>query len=242
MENNNISEKYAVYINGGGDAKDVLSVVVDSSDEAKKELEKLKQGSACVKIKKSKVENFGGANERVIESSEVECWKKENDSADKLSAFQKTSETTPVAAVGGDVGKIEPIANSIGNVAPAVNIPVKESALQKNLNSFFEFYSNDGDFLGLKYGFFIAPEKKEEPVSNTESDAAGLTQNPPSQNQMPVATENVLVDGEKKIEGNITAEMKKLTDEIADLKTKINELVEGKKEEVDDEKGDDGKD
>jgi hypothetical protein len=214
---NNISEKYAVYT-VGSDGKSVLSVVVDSHDEAKRELEKLKSGTACVKINKSKVENFGKDGEKVVESIEVECWKKEDEVAgDKLSSFQKAPETAPVAPASTDAsGNL-----GAGGTAPLSAEPVKKS-FKENLEAFYGYFSADGDLIGVGYGFFPSAIKPES--SNGTQSLSG----------------NVGADGKPEVVIDEKEEIKKLTAEVAEMKEKLNELVSLEKKEHDDEdSGDD---
>lgn len=218
MDNNiqsSVSEKYAVYTLGA-DGKDVLSVVVDSHDDAKKELEKLKSGTACIKINKSKVENFGKEGEKTIESVEVECWKKENESSsgDKLSSFQKAPEATPVSANGGEA----PAINSLPN-------PINENSFQKKLNAFYDYYSHSGDIIGVGFGFFPAPIASLETTSAIASQVPANGSSDNASGQALPSSESGIKGGDEK------DEIKKLTAEISELKEKINELVKVEKEE-----------
>lgn len=224
---NNVSEKYAVYT-VGSDGKNVLSVVVDSHDEAKKELEKLKIGTACVKINKSKVENFGKDGERTIESTEVECWNKENEGDSKLSSFQKAPDTT-LESNGGEAK------------APTINSPAVANSFQGKLNAFYDYYSNSGDLMGIGFGFFPPPAEKTEIKSEPTAVIAQPTITPleaspalsvPIQSQPPAPIDSgVMVDGQKKDEGVDSNDIKKLTNEVAGLKEKINELINAEKDE-----------
>lgn len=222
----NISEKYAVYTNSGSDPKDVLAVVVDSHDQAKAELEKFKGSAACVTIKKSKVENFGKEGERVTESSEVECWRKQNEGSEKLSGFQKSSDTI-VAASGGDT--------QVVSSTPIV------SAFQKNADIFYEYYSNSGDLLGLGFGFFGDAQKNVEqsvaiPPAINAGGESSLTQPSPQAQPPVIATTNnnePVVSAEKKVDGATVdgnIEIKNLATEVSQLKEKINELIVQKKD------------
>jgi hypothetical protein len=211
----NMTEKYAVY-SLGADGKDVLSVVVDTQDEAKKELEKLKSGTTCIKINKSKVENFGKDGEKVIESVEVECWKKENEVAgDKLSSFQKAPDAPVVSNSGSS-----PNAGGDSVASPT------PKTYQEKLNLFYNYYSNDGDLIGVGFGFF--PSTKTESSNGTELPSG-----------------NVGADGKPEVVIDEKEEIKKLTAEVAEMKEKLNELVSLEKGEDDgDEKEEsgDGKD
>jgi hypothetical protein len=215
----NVTEKYAVY-SLGADGKDVLSVVVDTQDEAKKELEKLKSGTACVKINKSKVENFGKDGEKIIESVEVECWKKENEVAgDKLSSFQKTPEVAVVPPMVAGAGL-----NGGGSSTPTIAEPAKKTFKEK-LEMFYGYFSTDGDLMGVGYGFF--------PTAKPEISGAELSSG------------NVGADGKPAVIIDEKEEIKKLTAEVAEMKEKLNELVSLEKGEDDGEEKEesgDGKD
>lgn len=204
----NILEKYAVYT-VGSDGKSVLSVVVDSHDEAKKELDKLKSATTCVKINKSRVENFGKEGEKVIESTEVECWKKENDTAsgDKLSTFQKAPEAVAPAITDGTGGS-----NVTGSALPAVTEQVKKTFKEK-LEAFYDYFSNHGDLIGLGYGFFPSTVKPE------------------SSNGTPSG--NIGTDGKPEVVVDEKEEIKKLTEEVAGMKEELSKLVSLEKGEGD---------
>lgn len=213
---NNISEKYAVYT-VGADGKNVLSVVVDSHDEAKKELEKLKSGTDCIKINRCKVENFAKEGEKITESVEVECWKKENEpSPDKLSNFQKSAEVLSVAPIENNNLGAGGSASAVNDIAkPALSI---KETLKSNLESFYNYYSVDGDFIGVKYGFFPYMESVNSSGQNSVSENIGS-------NPLPSEAD----------------EIKKLTNEISELKSKINELISVEKEENKNESKDEDK-
>jgi hypothetical protein len=227
MDNNpqsNVSEKYAVYT-VGSDGKSILSVVVDSHDEAKKELEKLKSGTACVKINKSKVENFGKDGEKIIESTEVECWKKEDNassSVEKLSSFQKAQEMAAPVIADGSGDNL----NAGGNTIIPAAIETAKKSFKEKLEVFYGYFSNHGDLMGIGYGFFPSTVKAVE--SNGVGSPSG----------------NIGTDGKPEIIVDEKEEIKKLAAEVAELKEKISELISLEKEENEEsgDSDDEGKD
>ncbi len=220
---NSISEKYAVYTISS-DGKESLSVVVDSHEQAKKELDKLKSGTTCVKINKTKIENFGKEGEKVIESSEVECWKADDNSgSDKLSSFQKAPDATSSASGVEPNKMVEPV------VVSGLTDTIKKKTFQEKLNSFYDFYSHSGDLIGVGFAFFPAPTGVLEATTATTID-----NNTNSSGQTLPSSESGIKEGDEK------DEIKKLTAEVSELKEKINELISVEKEEDADEE--DGKD
>lgn len=143
--------KYAVY-SVGGDGKDVLSVAVDSHDAAKTELEKLKSGNGivCIKIKKCKVENFGKEGERIIESEEVECWNKPSGDAQKLSSLHQQSPAAAPAPSSSLTSNPAPVQPDAAFGAGGTTASEKD----KDMISFLNDYADNGDLMGLGYGFF----------------------------------------------------------------------------------------
>lgn len=211
--------KYAVY-SVGGDGKDVLSVAVDSHDGAKMELEKLKSGNGivCVKIKKCKVENFGKEGEKILESEEVECWNKPADDAQKLSSLHQSTNgaaSTPSPAAAPAPSPVT-VSAQAGDNSMSAGGAVSEK--DKELISFLNDYADNGDLMGLGYGFFkkkSANENGSASSMTTPVNANGNTSSTPSEKTFQVEGDEVKIKKDR---------LHKLKEELEGLTKEITEI------------------
>jgi|CXWL01.1.fsa_nt_gi hypothetical protein len=117
----NISIKYAVYIDKDGD--DVLEVVRDTVEQAKSDMEGLKNKTSRVRIKKTNIKNFGKDDEKVIDSETVTSW----DSADGKSGSGVDSGIQSNQSVTPPVVTAPPIVPTPPVVAPVITEPKVET-------------------------------------------------------------------------------------------------------------------
>jgi len=114
--------KFVIYTDDQSEPK----TVVDTLDEAKKELETLKGQHTKVKIDKATVKNFGKDNEEIVASETAEKWEKET---------PKDPEPAPAAT---------PDSEKEGD-GKTPDEPIEKEVEQ----SFKEYYENNGALVGL---------------------------------------------------------------------------------------------
>jgi len=147
----NLSIKYAVYIDKDGD--DVLEVVRDTEELAKADMERLKKQTSYVRIEKANIKNFGKDDEKVIDSETIKSW----DSSDGASKDNDEDLSDHYKATGNmntDNNNGQPI-NQVGTVAPVAPAPIPVAPIapapvvEKKPETWQEYYAKHG---ALVYG------------------------------------------------------------------------------------------